>query len=139
MAGAVLFARPIADFLETSLLFSLPGTLFVGAILFYGARPIRKVLHMGLSRQLAGSSVRLVKAAGVYMLLRVAYRFWPQEPVTDFVGMQALHEVYDQSNERTQAVLRQVLARIAGHPGSPLAPAAHDFLTEVAPADIDAS
>ncbi len=65
---------------------------------------------------------------GVWRLLRVAYRFWPQEPVTDYIGMAAVHRVYDQSGAKSQEQLYAVIRQMESSPGCPVAQAAHDFL-----------
>src|SRR5256885_1116032 len=73
----------------------IPAGFVVAIIAGQVLKPVRRSLYLAIAKEMARSRSRVLMEVGVWRLLRVAYRFWPQDPVTDFVGMAALHEVYD--------------------------------------------
>jgi hypothetical protein len=109
----------------------LPGGIVVGLFLGYVLRPVRKAGYMLFAKEFARSSSRSLMEIGTWRLLKVAYRFWPQEAVTDFIGFAALHRIYDQAPAARRERLYAVVRQIESSPGCPLAPAAHDFLDEI--------
>jgi len=103
--------------------------LTVGFVL----RPLRRALSIAVCKALASSPSRIFMEVGVYELLKVAYRYWPKQPLTDFIGMQALHQVYDGLNEGRRRQMLEVLRQIARPMGSPLSPEALELLAEINP------
>jgi hypothetical protein len=109
----------------------LPGGIALGLFFGYVLRPVRKFFYMVFAKEFARSSSRILMEMGTWQLLKVAYRFWPQEAVTDFVGFAALHRIYDQAPAARRERLYAAVRQIESSPGCPLAPAAHDFLDEI--------
>jgi len=109
---------------------SVPVSVLGGVTVFHFLRPVRKFLQIKLSKMLAGSPVRPLMETGVWNLLKVAHRYWPNEPVTDFVGLAALHETYDRLNEGRR---RRMLEIISEMQAGPVGNGARDFLDEVSP------
>jgi hypothetical protein len=109
----------------------IPAGIVLGLFFGYVLRSVRKAGYLILAKELTRSRSRPLMEVGVWRLLKVAYRFWPQEAVTDFVGMAALHQVYDQSPAARRERLYAVVRQIESSPGCPAAPAAHDFLDEI--------
>ena len=125
----------VLDVTEISLVFVplpyIPGGIVVGLFLGYVLRPLRKAGYLVFAKEFARSSSRPLMEMGVWRLLKVAYRFWPQEAVTDYVGFAALHQIYDQAPAARRERLYAVVRQIESSPGCPLAPSAHDFLDEI--------
>ena len=116
--------------------FPFPYAWVLGGILLAGVvghvlRPVRKACSLAFARESARSGSRALMEMGVWSLLRVAYRFWPQDPVTDFVGISALHQVYDGLPPARREKLYAVVRQMESSPGCPAAQAAHDFLDEI--------
>ncbi len=109
----------------------IPAGIILAVFVGYVLRPVRKILFLAFTREIARSSLRPLMEVGVWELLRVAYRFWPQEPVTDFIGISALHQVYEESPARRREQLYAVVRRMESATGCPMAQAAHDFLDEI--------
>src|SRR5689334_4562206 len=83
MAGA----KYLTDRGEISLPYPwIPAGLIAGVVAGQAVKPLRQAASIAFSRSLARSRIRLLMEMGVWRLLRVAYRFWPQNPVTDFIG-----------------------------------------------------
>ncbi len=100
--------------------------------LWYGLRPARKALQIRMGMMLAASWSRALMEAGVWALMRVGYRYWPQD-TTDFVGIASLHRVWDGLGKSGKTQMRDILVYLEA--GSPVANEARSFLEEVLPAD----
>jgi hypothetical protein len=109
----------------------IPGGIVLGLFFGYVLRPVRKAGYMWLAKGLARSPLRTLREVGIWRLLRVAYRYWPQEPVTDFIGLAALHKAYDESAPKWRERMYAVVRQMESSPGCPVAQAAHDFLDEI--------
>ena len=114
------------------ILASAPISLLSGVCVYYGLRPVRKFLQIKLSKALAGSPVRPLMEIGVWNLLKVAHRYWPNEPVTDFIGLAALHQTYDRVSEKRRQRMLEIISQLQGT--EPVGNGARDFLDEVSPA-----
>ena len=68
---------------------------------------------------------------GVWKLLKVAHRYWAGDPVTDFVGLAALHESYDRLDEKGRLQMIDIISGMEGT--EPVGTGARNFLDEVAP------
>jgi hypothetical protein len=109
----------------------IPGGIAAGMLAGHLLRPVRRAGAVAFASEIARSSLKPLMEVGVWLLLRVAYRFWPQDPVTDFVGMGALHRVYDQLPAQRRQQLYSVVCQIEDASNGEMAMAARDFLTEV--------
>jgi hypothetical protein len=109
----------------------VPGGIVVAIVVAHMLRPVRKTFALGFAREMARSRSRSLMEVGVYCLLRVAYRFWPQDPVTDFVGLATLHRLYDQSRPAHREQLYAVVRQMESAPGCAQAQPAHEFLDEI--------
>jgi hypothetical protein len=115
----------------------IPGGIVLALVAASSLRPVRKAFTVAIAKWAAGSGWPLLTEMGVWWLLRVAYRYWSQEPVTDFVGMSALHRVYDRLSVPQRERMNLVLQEIENLGGSQASSAARDFLHEIASADAE--
>jgi len=134
-SGWAFAIKYVLDLLDVAIFFIpfpwIPAGILLGLFLGYVLRPVRKAGYMVFAKEFARSSSRLLIEMGVWRLLKVAYRYWPQEAVTDFIGFAALHRIYDRAPAARRERLYAVVRQIESSPGCPLAPAAHDFLDEI--------
>src|SRR5438105_5026887 len=89
----------MAGFSDLSLGLWIPICFTAAGAIAYMSRPLRKAAYLGFSKALVHSSSTVLIEVGVFRLLKVGHRFWPQDPVTDFVGISALHACYDHMDE----------------------------------------
>ena len=108
---------------------SIPASLLATVTTVFALRPVRRAIHIGICKVMARSSIRCVMEAGVWSLLKVAHRYWAGDPVTDFVGLAALHESYDRVPEKRRLKILGAVSQMQGTQS--VSVGARDFLDEV--------
>jgi hypothetical protein len=122
----------LSSYTPLPVLAAIPASLVAGAVAAFALRPVRKAVDIALCKVLARSPIRPVMEVGVWQLLKVAHRYWPNEPVTDFIGLAALHQTYDRLDEKGRHTMFEIISQMQGT--EPVGNGARDFLDQVLPA-----